>query len=87
MFGKWQGRGKRYASDGRLIYEGEFHNDLYHGKGKLFGENGAYYDGEWKNGLKHGFGVNVKQNGKSMLVVGKTETMMGMANFLIREGN
>ena len=63
-FGKWHGSGKRFAGDGRLIYDGEFFNDLYHGKGKLFGENGSYYDGEWKNGLKHGYGVHVKQNGE-----------------------
>ena len=47
-YGRWDGHGKRFAADGRLIYEGYFYNDLYHGRGTLYGDNGEYYE-TWRN--------------------------------------
>jgi hypothetical protein len=47
--------GKGYK-DGQLIYEGEFKNDLKHGKGNLYKDEQLIYEGEFKNDLKHGKG-------------------------------
>jgi hypothetical protein len=46
-------------------YDGEWENDLKHGKGKITYTNGLCYDGEWKHGLKHGKGkiTNINTNG------------------------
>lgn len=39
--------------DGR-IYQGEFLNDMKHGKGVYTWPNGKIYDGEWKEDMYHG---------------------------------
>ena len=38
-------------------YEGEYQNDLKHGRGKYTYPNGDVYDGEWSEGKRHGKGV------------------------------
>ena len=57
-------REKNIKKDNTLIYEGEYKNDLYDGKGKLFYENGKYYEGEFVEGLKHGKGILFYKDGK-----------------------
>jgi hypothetical protein len=48
------------------IYEGEFVNRKYEGRGKMvfYSSNNHHfcYDGNWKNGLRHGFGVEIGPN-------------------------
>lgn len=46
---EYDGYGKLYNPDtGDLIYEGEFSNGQYHGKGILYDENGkVLHDGEF----------------------------------------
>ena len=39
-------------------YEGLFRNGVFHGKGKLTGEDGAVYAGDWKDGKRHGSGTS-----------------------------
>lgn len=36
------------------VYEGEFLNDNFHGKGKLYFKNGGIYDGDFYLNLMHG---------------------------------
>ena len=48
--------GKILNSDGTLLYEGEFKNNLQHGKGQEKMKNGNSYKGDFKNGKKHGKG-------------------------------
>lgn len=58
--GKREGLGKHFNLDGKLVYEGNFVNDSYHGaKGKLYEpEDGCLlYDGAFSNGVKHGLGT------------------------------
>ena len=43
------------ASGGK--HEGDYENDVKHGKGKYTYPNGDVYTGQWKDGLKHGKGV------------------------------
>ena len=38
-------------------YEGEYQNDLKHGRGKYTYPNGDIYDGEWSEGKRHGKGL------------------------------
>jgi hypothetical protein len=68
--GSWRGkfeliRGQMTQPNGN-IYEGEFVNRKYEGRGKLvfYSSNNHHfcYDGNWKNGLRHGFGVEIGPN-------------------------
>ena len=45
------------------MYEGEWLNDLKHGKGAMTFANGDTYDGEWEEGKYHGQGVFVYDDG------------------------
>ena len=40
----------------RYIYEGEFKNNLFHGKGKENFGDGSIFEGDFRNGVKHGKG-------------------------------
>ena len=59
-----QGYGIFTWNSGR-IYEGEYFNDLKHGKGKFTWPDGRIYDGEWSEGKQHGIGYLTFQNKKS----------------------
>ena len=66
--GKKEGKGAKYAqaSNGkdRITYEGDFHNDLYDGKGKYTFSNGEYYIGEWSKGERNGKGKEYYNDNK-----------------------
>ncbi len=81
--GKLCGLGRKYArgyydvirDDGEdepsksLFYVGEFKDDRFHGKGKLFNQNGRLeYDGEWEDGWKSGEGIEYYPNGTQKFV-------------------
>ena len=53
--GCFTGNGKEIF--GKSTYTGSFHNELFHGYGKLIVENIGYYEGEWNYGKKHGKGT------------------------------
>ena len=46
-----------------IIYEGNFSNDEYHGKGRATYENGDIYEGNFSEGLKDGLGVLTETSG------------------------
>ncbi|MBQ4584799.1 MAG: hypothetical protein IJA82_01170 [Clostridia bacterium] len=46
-----------------MVYEGEWKNDMRHGKGKILWENGDTYEGEWKNDEPCGKGKLTSPNG------------------------
>jgi len=48
--------GRKVDHEG-TVYDGEFLDGLYHGKGKLVRVDEVIYEGEFKNGRKDGFGV------------------------------
>lgn len=50
------GKGIYMMCNGQSKYEGEFRNDMPHGKGKLDYENGDKYFGGFKEGKKDGTG-------------------------------
>ncbi len=49
--------------DGRL-YEGEWQNNMKHGKGTLTWPDGARYEGEWRNDMAHGKGILTWRDGE-----------------------
>ena len=61
---KRNGEGIEYYEDGSIKYEGEFLDDEYNGKGKLYYSNGDYYEGQFKHGEKFGNGYEYYKNGK-----------------------
>jgi len=55
--GKKYGYGKEYSETGKLIYSGQWENNLKSGIGKFTWENMNSYEGEFKNDQIEGFGV------------------------------
>ena len=45
-------------------YEGDLHDNLYHGQGELHFSLGIIYKGQWVNGLREGNGIQIWPNGK-----------------------
>ena len=71
-YGKKSGAGVEYFSNGKKKYEGEFDNDKYHKKGKLYINieskiNGnlyyLFYDGDWKYDQRSGYGFEYYSDG------------------------
>ncbi len=60
---KRNGKGIEYYENGSIKYEGEFSEDEYNGKGKLFYPNGDYYIGQFIFGKKSGNGYEYYKNG------------------------
>ena len=54
--GKKHGNGWLQNKEGKAIYIGEYFNELKHGKGKEFYNDGSIYDGQYQNGKKNGYG-------------------------------
>ena len=52
-----------FYKNGKIIYDGDFVNDKYEGKGKYIFENGEYYIGQWSNGQRQGKGAMYLSNG------------------------
>lgn len=53
-----------YSMNQKYKYEGEFVNDVRHGIGKCWFENGDFYEGEWKSDEQHGQGVFIYSKGR-----------------------
>ena len=43
-----------------MVYEGQFHNNQWHGYGRVIMNDGSYYTGYFRNDRKHGEGKLVK---------------------------
>ena len=61
--GKKHGKGTEYRGGEEIVYEGEWIDDKYEGKGKLIEEYDHYYIGEFKKGKKHGKGIKYHKLG------------------------
>ena len=66
---KRHGKGKFYDDTGKIIYEGDYVNDLMEGNGKYFYEDGIYYKGQFKNGLKDGKGEEYNKDGSLIRII------------------
>ena len=56
--GKMEGQGELIDADGNLVYEGQWKDDHYEGKGRLMGRGTDFtkYEGEFRGGRMEGFG-------------------------------
>jgi hypothetical protein len=54
---------KKIMMPDSAIYDGEYKNGLFHGKGTMVWRNGAVYNGGFKNGLFHGVATYKHANG------------------------
>ena len=61
--GRFDGDGERFGKDGRRVYKGEYREDVPHGKGVWYGNDGETYEGGWRNGKRHGKGVHRMRSG------------------------
>ena len=61
---KKNGKGTLYYSNHEIKYEGNFVDDKFEGRGKMFFENGEYYIGEFKDNKMHGKGKLYYKNKK-----------------------
>ena len=60
---KFDGYGKLYLEN-NLYYEGNFSNNFFSGKGKIYyPEQKIYYDGQFENNLMNGEGIKYYTNG------------------------
>ena len=57
-----EGRGILFHKNNKKIYEGEFHDNKYEGKGKLYNNIGGYYIGDFIDGLYFGKGKKYDKN-------------------------
>jgi len=58
FYTRWTGVGKEtYDYEDGSRYQGDVHNSMRHGKGKMSYSGGAVYEGEWEEGKFHGKGV------------------------------
>ena len=60
------GLGKKYYSNGYILYQGYFINGKFDGKGKYVYNNGNCFIGKYQNGLRIGKGIDYYKNGKIM---------------------
>ena len=67
--GSANGKGTIYYKNGSILYEGNFVEGKYDGKGKENYENGTYYIGQFLGGFRHGKGVLYYKN-RSILYEG-----------------
>ena len=51
------GIGICYDENGRMIYEGQWKNNLAHGEGTYIWEDNKKYTGDFRHGKKHGYGT------------------------------
>ena len=61
-FDSYTGKGREILSE--IIYEGDFLNGVWHGKGKItWIKDGSWYEGDWFNNERHGKGKYVWSDG------------------------
>lgn len=59
--GQITGRGRLEKDRGETMYEGDFLDGLFHGKGTLVNQEGVY-KGNWDSGKRHGYGEFTPKN-------------------------
>ncbi|MDD2688968.1 MAG: hypothetical protein PHT41_02290 [Candidatus Omnitrophica bacterium] len=80
-----EGFGKAQLPDSS-VYQGNFKNGMFDGKGALIWTNGSKYEGEFKDGLMNGKGVFTQRNGDKYEGDFKDGYMDGKGIFIYGEG-
>lgn len=78
--GKQEGTGVYYFANG-AIYEGEFFDDLFHGKGKTKLPSGETFEGNFTEGRKNGYGELKKANGDTYVGEFQNDTFHGKGKY------
>ena len=82
------GKGIKYNPDGSILYEGDFVDGKFEGKGRYNYANGKYFIGEYKKGLRNGIGIIYYSDGRvnyeSNYVDDKRE---GVGKFFLEDGS
>ena len=60
------GKGKQFLANGQILYDGEFKEGLWEGKGTLYLPEGGTYVGEFKNKLPDGKGTRTSSDGRKL---------------------
>lgn len=69
---KYSGLGKQVSMEQfnganyQTIYEGNFKNGVFNGKGRWSSKQGRSYEGNFKNGLRHGKGTSIDSKGQKL---------------------
>lgn len=70
-YDKKDGFGVEYNLDGEKVYEGNWKDDKYNGKGKYYSDGRLYYKGSWLNGIPHGEGEIYDVDSDELVYEGK----------------
>lgn len=62
MNGKQQGNGELFAPNKRILYSGEWQEDMCHGTGTHYPTPDTQYNGQFKNNKYFGEGVLIKED-------------------------
>jgi uncharacterized protein (TIGR02145 family) len=79
------GTGKKVFTNG--VYEGQFKNGKFHGKGKYNYPNKSTYDGDWQDGVKQGKGQYVWYNGDFYIGDFQNDKKQGYGVYYWGKGN
>ena len=71
----------------KKIYEGEWLEDMYHGKGKLSCEEGNVYEGEFYQGMFQGEGKLIWENGDVYTGQFKEHMKHGQGHLIFQNGD
>lgn len=71
----------------KIVYEGDWGFDTYHGKGKLTRRNGTYYQGDFEKGMMQGRGFMVWPNGDKYEGDFQKSTRTGQGRFTFKRGD
>ncbi len=84
---KKEGNGSLIDFTKNLRYTGEFHQNMFHGRGTLSYPNGDVYIGEFKFGLRDGTGKLTCSNGAMYSGEWRSDEQHGHGEFIDRLGN
>jgi len=63
----FEGQGTYYYAESEKVYEGNFSENLFDGKGKLTFKDGRVYSGDFVKNKKHGSGTMIFANGNKYI--------------------
>ena len=84
---KRHGKGKMTYKRAGMVYEGEWKNGLYYGKGKKTYGNGDWYKGGWKDGYQHGQGKYTYAHGSVYEGEFKNRARHGQGKMIYKNGD
>lgn len=78
----FHGKGVYYFAESEKVYEGDFVENLFQGKGKLSFKDGRVYSGDFVENKKHGNGTMVFPNGNKYIGGWREDMQHGIGVFI-----